>query len=98
MYFVVYLIEPKVHVVIPREWIFGSEESLWDKFVNNGLNRSQTHICYWASEDLRDCLYYGYPGPAVLADFNAPLASILCKEATYTCKIVHFRGTAYFSK
>lgn len=91
MYFVVFLNEPKINVVIPCTWIQGPTEHLWDKFVNRGLNHCQVHLCYWASENSID--YFGYPGVAVAPDFTVPRATAFpCHEGTYTCHIVHFRA------
>lgn len=91
MYFVVFLTEPKVNVVIPYEWIQGPAKFLWEKFVNHGLNSNQNHLCYWASENSVE--YFGYPGVAVPPDFTSPRAMAFpCNEGTYTCRIVHFKG------
>lgn len=92
MYFIVYLVEPKVHVVIPTYWIFGAHDKLWDKFVNSGVNSSQKYLCYWLSEN-NSIEFLGAPNDRQ-PDFTAKRVSHFpCSEGTYVCRIVKFRGS-----
>lgn len=92
MYFIVYLLEPKQHVVIPSYWIYDEEGDLWDKFVNTGLNSSQKYLCYWASADNSN-EGLGAPNDFVEANFDASRsARFPVNEGTYLCRIIKFKG------
>lgn len=44
MFVVVHLIEPKVNIVVPEEFVFLDPA----KLRNLGVNRNQTHLIYWS--------------------------------------------------
>lgn len=92
MYFVVYLTKPKWFTVIPCSWIHGEKDILWDKFVNSGLNSSQTYLCYWASKN-GSIEYSGAPNVQIEPNFQAILSTRFpVAEGTFFCRIVHFKG------
>lgn len=93
MFFIVYLVEPQLYVVIPSYWIQDRNCELWDKFVNTGLNSSQNYVCYWTSEDNAVDEYLGAPNGTLEPNFLAPRASNFpCAEGTFICRVVHFKG------
>lgn len=49
MYFLVLLLKPKLHVIIPKNWVFGIENH-WEKFVNASLNKNQVFLCFYSEE------------------------------------------------
>lgn len=96
MFFVVYLVEPQTYAVIPCCWIYDENRQLWDKFVNKGLNNSQNYICYWASNN-RSVSFLGAPNDIFDPNFAAPRSSTFpCAEATFTCRIIYFKGSIRF--
>lgn len=48
MHYVIYLEDADEHIVIPYTWIRDADKML-RKFVNYGINTSQTHLCFWST-------------------------------------------------
>lgn len=47
----IYLVKPKVNVVVPENFIFGSDEDYQKlKGKNGGVNSNQKYISYWKNE------------------------------------------------
>lgn len=46
MFYVAYLLQPKVNIVVPVSWIYQNDKQ-WQKFVNAGLNTNQTHRIFY---------------------------------------------------
>lgn len=65
MYFVVYFVKAKKHLVIPKHWVFEHETAL-EKFINYSLNSNQSHMCYFANDVDQTSLLWHTP------DFEAP--------------------------
>lgn len=72
MFFVVYLLEPGVHVVVPKSWILDLK---WKNHVNYSLNKTQPYRCFWSTFE-RAMLEDGEPDEDYAADFGAPLQQI----------------------
>lgn len=47
MYFVVYLLNDRINIIVPKTWIRDSDEQM-EKFVNRGLNSNQKILCFWS--------------------------------------------------
>lgn len=91
MYFVVYLIESGKHAGVPSHWIYDTTGAIWNKFVNTGLNSSQTYICYWRGNGSTE--YFGAPSHGIVANFDANFAANFpVDEGMYYCRIRHFNG------
>lgn len=88
MFYVVFLVEPKIHVVIPTSWILNSEEN-WEKFVKNSLNSTQKFLCFW-SENERTQIN-GHPNPNYKPNFNT-LNHVFPAEGCYIGKLVDFKS------
>lgn len=95
MYFTVFLIEPRLHVLVPHHWIYDPEDDIYTKFLNSGLNSSQQYKCYWKSTSTSlDQFVLDLPNPNFVpiydeANFDAPRATVFpCDEGTYACKLV----------
>lgn len=50
MYYVVYLLDPHVNVIVPTKWIYKYNEQVV-KFINNGLNQNQKHTIFYTEND-----------------------------------------------
>lgn len=46
MFFVAFLLNPEVNVVVPVEWVYKIGEQ-WRKFINRGLNTNQVHRVFY---------------------------------------------------
>lgn len=88
MYFyIVHLKEPKKYAVIPFHWLHDGTSKMLQKFVNNGLNSNQTHLCYWAEEV--DVVDYAAHFPNFQANISNEFP---CRnnEATCHCFVLKF--------
>lgn len=93
MYFIVFLVGPRVYAVIPCNWIYCARGEIWEKFINNGLNSSQSYVCYWASEN-ESIEYLAAPNDDFEPNFAAIRADTFpCNEGTYICRITKFKCT-----
>lgn len=45
-FFVVNIARSKENIVLPAKWIHKIEDQL-EKFINNGANSNQPHLCFW---------------------------------------------------
>lgn len=82
MFYLVYLIDLRKYVVVPSWWMKDSE-LLWEKFINRGLNTTQTHLCYWSTEN--PAMIDGRPNNDYEPTFTAHSA-----ERYFAVKIVRF--------
>lgn len=48
MFYVVYLTDAEVFLVIPCKWLRDGAGYVLEKFVDKGLNSNQKHLCYWS--------------------------------------------------
>lgn len=51
-YFVVFLVEPKVYVTIPQNWVKGIDD-YFEKFLADGLNTDQPFLIFWSQYNRR---------------------------------------------
>lgn len=82
MFYLVYLIDSQIYTVVPSWWMKDSE-LLWEKFINHGLNTTQTHLCYWSTES--PAMIHGRPNIEFEPTFTENSA-----ESFYAVKIVRF--------
>lgn len=47
MYFVVQFLNPKMNLIVPKEWVKDIDEH-WEKFVNRSINRNQVFLCFYS--------------------------------------------------
>lgn len=82
-YYVLYLINPRVFVVVPYNWLRGGDSSILEKFVDKGLNSNQKHLCFYSRE-----------GEHVAPNFHANIANEFPSreaEACYHCFVIKFK-------
>lgn len=68
MYFVVYFVNAKKYLVIPKYWVFDHGVAL-EKFINYSLNSNQKHMCYFANDVDQDSMLWHEP------NFDAPFVN-----------------------
>lgn len=90
MYYIIYLLDTQRFEVVPENWI-RDIETHYEKFLNNGLNKNQVHVCFWTnSTAVRD------PNGVIrldfAPDFNARLGSTFPADGCYLCKIIKAKG------
>lgn len=89
MFYIVFLVEPKINVVIPKTWIMDIEEN-WEKFVNKGLNSTQKFLCFWSEE--KHAQIDGKPNQNFKPQFNNDVNHVFPSEGCYLGKLVHFKS------
>lgn len=92
MFYVVYLQNPQVNVVIPIEWVH-QHEIQWQKFVNFGLNTNQMHRVFY-TEDPRAYNENGEPQPHYDTNFDEE-AEFFPDEGFYKARMVKFFGKSH---
>lgn len=88
-YYIVYLIKPQKYAVIPFHWLRDGDSSILEKFVNNGLNSNQTHLCYYSRR------VGAVQDAAHVPNFNVNVSSQFpCNDddACYRCFVLKFKG------
>lgn len=85
---VVYLKVPKVHVVIPDNWIYRLNES---KLRNYGVNTNQDHRLFWSNDAVNDD---EMPDYAYTPNFDAPLSNVFppLEDSCYIGRVKKFYG------
>lgn len=72
-------------MVVPENWIKNIGLHL-EKFLNNSLNSSQEHICYWTNSVVArnhdEILRLDFP-----PNFNLPLSSNFPADGCYLCRL-----------
>lgn len=90
MYFIVYLLDSQTKIVIPDHWIRDIETQR-EKFLNNGLNKNQIHVCFWTN-----CSAARHPNGVIRLDFapnfNAGFTNTFPSEGCYKCQIIKAKG------
>lgn len=91
MFVVVYLIDSKVHIIIPEKWICDLNE---ENLKNNGANTSRKHRVFWSNLAVDE---NGVPNTSYEPNFRLdvtaaypPLNEIF--ETCYYGQIKHFFG------
>lgn len=91
MFFVAFLTNPEVNVIIPIEWVYEHEKQ-WQKFINSGLNSNQTHRIFYTENP------EAYDGNGVpinnMAHFDHD-AVFFPDEGCYTGNIIKFFCKSY---
>lgn len=84
MFYVVYLIDARVYLVIPINWLRDGSTRILEKFVDYGLNSNQKHICFWS------------PNIEAVASFNRGIRmEFPCEDeigANYYCFVLKFKS------
>lgn len=83
MYYVVFLVKPRKYIVIPHNWLRDGDNLIMEKFINQGLNSNQKHLCFWSEE--------GFDGAP---NFNANVADEFPsgeQQACYICYVLKFK-------
>lgn len=85
MYYIIFIWPAAKYVVVPENWIKDIGLHL-EKFLNNSLNTSQTHICYWnngaAARDANGILLLDFP-----PDFDSQFSPEFPADGCYECRI-----------
>lgn len=68
VYYVVFLLEQRKHVVVPATWIRDVQKH-YEKFVNNSINRSQKFLCFYTTSE--EAHIDGRPDENFVADFDS---------------------------
>lgn len=87
MFYVTFLLKPKVNVVVPTTWIYQYEKQ-WEKFVNIGLNKNQTHRVFFTKNPRA---WNGEPLPGYDVNFDL-VAMNFPDEGCYEGKLIKFFG------
>lgn len=93
MFFIAYFIDAKVHVIVPKTWVFEIDKH-WEKFVNRSINRNQKFLCFYSEES--DATIYreglGYePNGNFIADFSLPKIKDFPRKGLYEANLFHFK-------
>lgn len=86
MYFVVFLVSPRVTVTIPENWIRDLNQHV-EKFLNLGVNSNQSYVCYYtnnaSTKDENRAIRLD-----VTPDFNSPFELTFPSTGCYLCRIL----------
>lgn len=88
MYYVAYLSNFNVNIVIPVSWVYQSDKQ-WEKFVNVGLNSNQAHRIFYTQN--ADAWQNDEPLLGYVADFNLN-ADEFPSNGCYEGKLLKFFG------
>lgn len=89
MYFVVFLMSPRVYVTIPENWIKDFDRHN-EKFLNQGINANQTYVCYYT----KNANAKNENGTILLnftPDFDTNFEPTFPSTGCYLCRIVKAR-------
>lgn len=89
MYFIVYFLAPKIHVIIPQTWIHGIKDH-WEKFVNNSINKNQKFVCYYSQ--CTEAMNEGRPNADFVPDFSLRLDPNFPADGCYVAKLLLYKG------
>ncbi|XP_031630860.1 uncharacterized protein LOC116345565 [Contarinia nasturtii] len=87
MFYVVYLINPRLNVIVPQKWILNHEKQL-EKDMFFGVNSNQVVLCYYSSDAYN---HQGEPDTEILPNFNLPIDCEFPNEGCYKAKIKVFK-------
>lgn len=89
LYYAIYLLDADENIVIPCTWIRDAKRIL-KKFVNYGLNTSQTHLCFW-SDHADAKTDDGKPNFNFEPNFDLELkVEFPCAEGIFRCCVLKF--------
>lgn len=89
MYFVVYLIQPKVNVIVPYSWIKGYG-AIVENFLNNGISSNHHFSTFWTCDDVAFDIN-GLPRSGYMPNENASSFSQFPREGWYDGNIIRIR-------
>lgn len=97
MYFIAYFVAPKLHVIVPKAWVFEIDKH-WEKFVNKSINRNQKHLCFYSERpgamiDREDQVKE--PVVSFNPDFNLAEENIFPAEGCYVANLICYKGIEY---
>lgn len=90
MYFVAYIVQPSVNVVVPHAWIkhFGK---IIESFLNNGITSNQYFSVFWTNNSdafgPEGIPHHDYP-----PNMNASEHAVFPQEGWYSSQIRCFKG------
>lgn len=97
MYFIAYLVASKLHVIVPKTWIFEIDKH-WEKFVNKSINRNQKHLCFYSEragamidrgDDIKE------PNTSFKPDFSFQQENEFPDEGCYIAKLIYYKGMLF---
>lgn len=89
MFFVVFLIDAKQFIVIPKNWL-QNVDALWEGFVNYGINKNIRRTCYYSTQDGAKAAN-GIPNSNFTPNFDAPRGNQFpCTEGTFLCRVMMY--------
>lgn len=94
MFFIVYLLSPKFHIVIPVTWIFDYEKVV-QKFIRKAVNSNQKHLIFYSKKTLN-----GIPDGRIDANFSATKKDVfpfVGEQACFIGQITHYYSKIYSS-
>lgn len=89
MYYIVFLKKFKKNVIVPKTWIKDLKKHK-EKFMDSGLNRNQTYVCFYTKDPLAFDPY-GLPIKTFPADFDLPLSRNLNNPGRYHVQLRKYR-------
>lgn len=89
MYFVVYLIQPKVNVIVPHSWIKGYG-AIVENFLNNGITSNHRFSAFWTCDGAAFNIN-GLPRPDYMPHENTSSFSQFPREGWYDGNIIRIR-------
>lgn len=87
MLVVVYLVDAKMHVIIPQNWIMGLTQ---ENLNNFGKASYQTRRVFWSKNETN---HETIPGDSIVPNFHLPLCNIfppLTSEACYIARVKRY--------
>lgn len=98
MYYVVYLIDFDLFIVVPIFWI-REDTKMLRKFVKKGMNNSQTHLCFYSRLEEAQVTVNeeNIPDINLKPNFNIEMGGTFpCDAGVFHCRVVSFYGE-YFA-
>lgn len=90
-FMVISIVNSNQVIVVPKNWIYEIDDN-WEKFMNNGLNTTQTFLCYWSSQDgaLGED---GVPNHKHKPNFDVNIENNFpCIEGCFHIKLLKYKG------
>lgn len=87
MFFIAFLMDAEIHVVIPVTWVY-DYEVLIQKFIRKSINSNQKCLVYHSKKTVD-----GIPDGSIDANFTAPTSMVFpatSEEACFIAKITHY--------
>lgn len=88
MYFVAYLVNERMHIVVPHSWISGVNAHI-AHFINRGINSNIKVLVFWTNND-EAFNANGAPRVDYQPNQNASLTSTFPNDGWYQCYLRRF--------